>query len=372
MRIFIPVLLLMLALLVFGQREQPAFDPHAALQQYLLEAEYGSAVSMHFASLPDSPLPSQETTSEVIAGLRSASAQQRWRAADELVMRKDTLAVEAIIAAMLDPAGTRRVCVMASALGRLKDPRALSVLSAAAFDRGNRDLRLCAIQSLGMIGDPEAVPQLIKALEARNMPVASANALARLGDERGVAPMIAVARADEELQLWMVAALGELGKSSALVYIEEVETAEPRRSLQQAAREARWKISLLSASAMADGLQRVLQTDTDPARRGWAAFKLGDTLADTAIASLIKALDDTDAGVRGRAAAALVRLGPNALQPLRNAMKVPQHAVYLPAIVGYTGTGEDMSYLQGLATESAQMSARMIERRLKHTGFTEL
>ena len=44
-----------------------------------------------------------------------------------------------------------------------------------------------------MIGDRSAVPVLIAALEADNTPLAAASAIARMGDERGVLPIIAAA-----------------------------------------------------------------------------------------------------------------------------------------------------------------------------------
>ena len=57
---------------------------------------------------------------------------------------------------------------------------------------------------------------IIAALEVNNTLVAAANEIARLGDERGVLPMIAAA-SDPQKQLWMVMALGELGSPLAFL-----------------------------------------------------------------------------------------------------------------------------------------------------------
>lgn len=168
-------------------------DLHTEIQQRLLEAEMGSATRFHFATGSRAMVPDDTATDTLLGNLASSFPETRWQAAKQLAVRRDPRAVEAVIRAMRDPSGTLRVCVMASALGHLKDPRALSALTEAAFDPGNRDLRLCAIQSLGIIGDRAAVPTLIEALKANNMPVAAANALARMGDERGVTPIIQVA-----------------------------------------------------------------------------------------------------------------------------------------------------------------------------------
>ncbi len=124
--------LILLALLSSGivwfTRSPQERDIHTELRQKILEAELGSATTVHFASIPGAPVPSDEPLGKVIGRLADTSPEQRWLAADELVRRADPRAVDALIAAMLDPAGTRRVCVMASALGKLKDPGAVAAL----------------------------------------------------------------------------------------------------------------------------------------------------------------------------------------------------------------------------------------------------
>ena len=158
---------------------------------------------------------------------------------------------------------------MASVLGHLKDPRALSALTEAAFDPGNRDLRLCAIQSLGMIGDRRAVPALIEAVRTGNNPVFAANAIARMGDVRGVEPIIKAAR-DSQLRLWMVRALGELGSMAAVSYLSSFGNG-PAAPIRQAATEARWKIGQLSAADPVQALSGVLREEASSIRRMWTA-----------------------------------------------------------------------------------------------------
>ena len=166
------------AVVMWAPPDSPAV--HTEIQQRLLEAELGSATTFHIAG-GSRRVPDGRDTETLLTSLTSSSPETRWRAADEIAIRHDSRAVEAVIRAMRDPQGTIRVCVMASALGHLRDPRALSALTEAMFDPGNRDLRLCAIQSLGMIGDPAAMPSLIEALQDNNTPVAAANAIARIG-----------------------------------------------------------------------------------------------------------------------------------------------------------------------------------------------
>jgi HEAT repeat protein len=329
-------------------------DVHAELQQRLLEAELGSASTFHFASGSRAMVPDDTATDTLLVNLESSQPDTRWQAAKELAVRRDPRAVEAVIRAMRDPKGTIRVCVMASALGHLKDPRALSALTEAVFDPHNRDLRLCAIQSLGMIGDRSAVPALIAALEANNTPVAAANVIARMGDERGVLPIIAAA-SDPQKQLWMVIALGELGSQTALPWLKTVQGSQ-QDPVGKAAQEAQWKIEQLSASRPVVSLANVLANDASASRRMWAAFRLGELKDTYAIAVLMQALEDDNRDVRGRAAAALIRMGAAVLPVLRAQVRngSVMSQLYTTAILGYVGSPVDVELLQSMVQEAGQ------------------
>jgi len=340
-------------------------DVHTEIQQRLLEAELGSATTFHIAG-GSRRVPDQRETKTLLANLTSSFPETRWRAADELAIRKDSRAVEAVIRAMRDPQGTIRVCVMASALGHLRDPRALSALTEAMFDTGNRDLRLCAMQSIGMIGDSAAVPSLIEALQDNNTPVAAANALARIGDERGVLPIIQAA-ADPDKRLWMIMALGELGSATAMPFLQSMEPAE-KRAVHNAAQEAQWKIAQLSAGQPVVALMDTLDNETVAGRRMWAAFRLGEYRQVTTVPALIMALGDESQGVRGRVAAALIRVGDPALPALRVELQQAPVGVqsYVAAILGYAGSREDIRLLQQFARtqgpgELASVALRSIE-----------
>jgi HEAT repeat protein len=359
--------LLSVSLLLFRQAPQQQ-DIHAELRQRILEAELGSATAVHFASTPEAPIPSDESFGKVVGRLAGNSPEQRWQAADELVRRADPRAVDAIIAAMHDPSGTRRICVMASALGKLKDPRALSALTTAAFDPANRDLRLCAIQSLGMIGDRDAVPTLIKAVRERNMPIAAANALAKLGDERAVEVLIETA-SDPALSLWMINALGELGAAAGEPYLNKLLKTQQSHQLQRATDEALWKLSVLTGNHSAQALQQVLTTNQTTTRRSWAAYKLGERKDATATLALIHTLNDQQADVQGRAAAALVAIGKPALSDIRQVLQESGTSPWLLAVLGYLGDSSDKvalrynTELPDTNAAVARVSLTMIQRR---------
>lgn len=349
------VLAAVIALFLLARPDAPAPDIHDAIQQRLLEAEYGSARAFHFAAAPTAPVGNGEALGEVLAGLRAGDPAQRWAAAGELTRRRDRRAVEAIITAMLDAEDTIRVCVMATALGRIGDPRALGPLTQAAFDPGNRDLRLCAIQSLGMIGDRRAVPDLIRALGERNMPVAAADALARLGDARALTPLLAAAQ-DPELRLWMLRALGELGRPGAETALRAWAAADhpahPDQRVRETAVEALWKLERLTTAQPLAALAKTLRDDADPGHRAWVAFRLGEARDPAGVAALAAALADPDPGIRERAAAALIRIGAPARTAVlaRSTATGPDQA-YSVAVLGYIGQPADIAHLQTL-TES--------------------
>jgi len=361
-------LLLLLVIVAVGTgllRPDRAEDLHTRLQQRLIEAELGRATAFYLAAgLRMAEPPSSAPLSQVLGELRSNVAQKRWAAADELAVRRNPAAVNFVIDAMMDPAGTVRVCLMATTLGYLRDPRALGPLTEAAFDPRNRDLRLCAIEALGMLGDPRAVPSLIEALKTRNMPVAAANSIARMGDERGVMPIIEVA-ADPDISLWMISALGELGSRKALPYLSS-RMLDKDATLRAAAAEAQWKIGQVAVEDPVAELARTLAGDADVSHRQWAAFRLGERGDTAAIPSLLAALGDDAADVAERAAAALVRMGAPARIPVSQLARQGNTGQdYAVAILGYLGGAEDILLLERLAREQHQPLATDARRSVE-------
>jgi HEAT repeat protein len=245
----------------------------------------------------------------------------------------------------------------------LKDPRALSALTEAAFDPANRDLSLCAIQSLGMIGDRRAVPVLIDALQAGNTPIAAANAIARMGDDRGVEAIIAAA-GNPDLRLWMVLALGELGSPAAVPWLSSlVNDSQP--AVRRVAKEAQWKIARLAMTDPVLSLGEVLAEETSVERRMWSAFRLGELGQPQAIPVLIAALADREPSVQGRAAAALIRIGTPAVLAITQTATGASGQVqyYAVAILGYIGDQDEIAILRSIADESNDETVVAIARR---------
>lgn len=359
-----------------GCTDIPLPTVHEQLRQHILEAELGSAITISFAKKPAIPLPSQQDETILVHQLKSSSRETRWAAAEKLSYSANKEVVLALIDAMRDTSGTLRVCVMAQALGHLKDPRALSALTQAAFDPYNRDLRLCAIRSIGMIGDKSAVPDLIFALKQNNTPIQTANSLARLGDKRAVQPLIDAA-SNQIIRPWMIRALGELGRSEALSYLSDELANGPveiNSNEQKLIKEALWKISILSQDNKSKALSQVLLADHDANRRMWSAYRLGELSNEYAVKSLIRAAQEPNADVAGRAAAALVRINKISLKAVRNALNqnVIQSPVnssrtqgrFLYAVLGYIGNTGDIKKLEAIRSKDKK-TARVITESLQ-------
>ncbi len=133
-----------------------------------------------------------------VQALGSADGEERVRAARWLAEHGVREAAPRIAAAMWDPS-TGRPCQLAHSLGGLGDPDAVGDLLKAAEQRGNTDLRVCAmfalsdlasdravdgllelcddpftarlaVEALGEIADPRALPRLRRVLEEHDHP----------------------------------------------------------------------------------------------------------------------------------------------------------------------------------------------------------
>ncbi|PIW86048.1 MAG: hypothetical protein COZ95_01290, partial [Nitrospirae bacterium CG_4_8_14_3_um_filter_50_41] len=145
---------------------------------------------------------------------------------------------------------------------------------------------------------------------------------------------------------------------------------DPQELIRRTAPEARWKITQLSSADPTAALARILSSDPAPARRMWVAFRLGERGDSRSVDALVLSLDDSDRDVRGRAAAALIRLGQPAVARLREVLKrveAPAN-LYAAAILGYLGTEADVAALERFAENSdvqlaqtAQESVRLIK-----------
>jgi len=255
------------------------------------------------------------------------------RAACDALVQIGSAAVPALIkAATSNPSPSAR-CGACEALGKLGDPAAIPALIKALKDRGGyllkdsdslyRDayMRVCekASEALGELGDPSAVPALIKAAgdPSDRVRPAAYSALVRIG--KPAVPVLIDALKDRSRYVRRRAcfALGELGDPSAvpaLIQALKDEDSGVRKA-------ACWALGKLGDPSAVPALIQALKDEDSGVRKAacWALGKLGDP---SAVPALIQALKDEDSWVRMVACEVLGKLGdPSAVPALIQALK---------------------------------------------------
>ncbi|MCP9443549.1 MAG: HEAT repeat domain-containing protein [Nitrospira sp.] len=258
------------------------------------------------------------------ACLSSADFSVQEAASQILASIADAHALEPLVLALRSQNWIVRMYA-AKALGRLKDPRTVSPLlpllqdsvnavreeaSAALAAIGDaaipsliealthRDwlVRLRAVESLGVVKSPKAVPPLIAVVFNDTDSAVredAVRALGNIGDRRAVEPLVFVVKKEPNLRIPAVEALGRIGDRRAVPILIEVArgTIQPPATQTMTGCGDRW----------------------DPAtpERAAAVHALGMIGDDSAIPTVAAAL--TSAATRTEAAEALTRFGANAI-----------------------------------------------------------
>jgi len=149
----------------------------------------------------------------LIKSLSDPQAENRVRAAEELVQRHRPSAGDLILPLLQDTNGNvrDRATVL---LGQLRDNRAVDRI-VMLLDDPDYGAQLDAVRSLGEIGDSRAVAPLLTALNRPNFSGVVAEALAKIGDQLAVGPLIGflenATRVDQmQSQNWVVTSLEKL------------------------------------------------------------------------------------------------------------------------------------------------------------------
>jgi HEAT repeat protein len=341
-------------------------DLHRRLQEARLEAELSCGRPTFLASEPPDPDSLVRVDwAGLVETVVDGAPHERWRAIEILGEFGDARAVPALLGALADPRGTLalrtylmgwkayfrltevRPCLAAQSLGRLGDPRAVDALIAAAGQRENEDLRLCAIKSLGLLRAERAVPVLADAVHRGEMLVAASHALARIATPEGAEAVVSAAR-DPVRAPWVVDALGEFGLESAAPELRRLMAArELGVGTRGKAREGLWKLRVLLDGDRERSLVRVLGSGDTPERRAWAAWRPGDEGLHGSADALAEALGDPSERVRLAAAAALLRFGRSGEESLLARVAAPGEAGRLAvAALGLVGTERSLDLLE--------------------------
>ncbi|MBK7581779.1 MAG: HEAT repeat domain-containing protein [Myxococcales bacterium] len=230
---------------------------------------------------------------------------------------------------------------LARLLGRTGSPRAVKALAPLAGAADNVELRVAAIDALGMLPPSGQDRVLLEALDADEASVRLAAAVALRRAASGAAARTLLDRlersAEQDRAALAVALGGALGRGKAPGLVERTHrlmlesrggqrdalleamgrlpSKEALRTLAEHARETgdladRAKIAEALA-ARSDGVALLgrLAADVDGSVRANAVWSLGSVGRSGERATIVRALDDEDVAVAGNAAAALGRVG---------------------------------------------------------------
>jgi HEAT repeat protein len=256
---------------------------------------------------------------ELIRGQESGPV--RATALEVLAEMGDRDAVPALIDALRDPHEEVRK-LAALALGRLRDLRAVEpLLLAASSGEGSTWFQGEVMRALAQLGDPRALPAVLRAREAADPFVrkCAAEALGRLGDSQ-VVPALIEMLADPAREV-RLAALNSLATRRDARALEDLVPVlqDEAEDIREAAADT---ITAINDRQAVEPLLRVLRAGSNPARQ-LAAELLGKLRDDRAEEPLLTALtDDVDPETRELAAWALGQLGTaRAVEPLRQALQ---------------------------------------------------
>jgi HEAT repeat protein len=340
-------------------------DLHRRLQKARLVAELSCGRPTVLASEP----PNVDTLGRfdwvgLLEMVANGVPHERWQAIEILGELGDARAVPTLLGALVDRRGTVRPCLAAQSLGRLGDARAIDALIEAAGQPGNEDLRLCAIKALGLLRAERAVPVLSDAVRRREMLVAAAFALARIGTPGGAEAVVEAAH-DPEFGTWLVGPLGEFGLEAVKPALGRlIGSADSGTGTRRVAHEALWKLGVLLEGDRESSLVRVLRFGKSQERRAWAAWRLGDEDLRGAMEALAVALADPSDRVRMAAAAALLRFGAASEDSLLARLSAPGEAGRLAVgALGLVGTERSLGLLETIdePDEIAQLAGRSVQ-----------
>jgi len=253
----------------------------------------------------------------LIAALKDGNENVRWGAVLAFAVMKDKQAIVPLIGVLKDKEVSVRYEV-SRALGKI-DPnwresetarQAVSVFIAELKDN-NEDVRMTAVEALGMTEDKRVVEPLIAALRDQSMRVrrCAVEALAQIKDKHAVEPLIgALKNDDSKVRKAAIEALGIIQDKRALVPLiaalkdqDKHVCVDAHRALEKI--DSNWRESEAAEQAVPAFITAL--KDDDKNMRKVAAEALGMIRDKRAVEPLISALKDDDKNVRKAAAEAL-------------------------------------------------------------------
>lgn len=201
----------------------------------------------------------EEITMQFETELRHWNPERRRAAAVELGKIANERAIPALLDALYNESSeTRRV--VAWALGQIGAPAIHALVEALFHFDFDPNLRVAVIDSLGSIGDPEAVPELLEILDDDDSDVREAvvMALGEIGDSQAVPQLLDSLYDEESVVRWSVArSLGQIGDPAAVPAL--IATLRADYWVRGAAAEALGKIG--DSAAVPELIEHLSNTD---------------------------------------------------------------------------------------------------------------
>ncbi|MEG6523940.1 HEAT repeat domain-containing protein [Desulfotomaculum sp. 1211_IL3151] len=222
------------------------------------------------------------------------------------------------------------------------------------LEDGNDIIFTRVANTLGEIGDPEAVLPLINSLNEGNTAIRldAIRALGKIGDKRAVKPILNDVKKHGS-SLEAIIALGELGDSTALPTLLNMLRGKERWAAAK---------SLGMMGEVAVEPLAALLNDKSMNEQGFVAMALGSTGSAKAVKPLLCALMDPDRIVSWRAAMALVEIGELAVEPLIKMLKEENNYVRMLIVdtFGRIGDKRALNYLEKLKEDEHSEDIRQI------------
>lgn len=199
-------------------------------------------------------------------------------------------------------------------LASLSDERARAGLIEALHHSDN-EIRAAVITHIGKSGNTWAIQPIAQTLSdtSRHVRRMAVRALAAIGTEPVVAPVVAVLVGDENSYVrWEAAkALGTLGSEQAIPELLEALSADENSYVRYAAAES---LGLIRSAAALDGLEYALLTDDSEFVRFSSAVALGQIGDASCMPSLIASLNTSNTHVWHAAAESMWAMGEASMQ----------------------------------------------------------
>ncbi|PLX93356.1 MAG: PBS lyase [Desulfuromonas sp.] len=258
-------------------------------------------------------------------------------------------------------------------LGDIGDSATVPVLVAALNDC-DENVRASAAENLGKLKASEAIPALFEALATPDLLLRFTilEALGQIGEEVSVVPLLPLAN-ETLLRKALFDCLGKIGDAEAVPLLGEG-VKDGARNVRTAALMALYRLSgkfpeMVKSTLCrggAESLFEALDSHDNAVRR--AAIELSGLCGDGRLAVALLPLFDVEE-LRESAAAAVIRLGHAAAEPLRGLWPAapPRQRAYLTYLFGEVGyEGVDDYLCDALAAEDAdqrQMAAHALGQR---------